>query len=200
MRVAVVGATGQVGTVMRKVLAERSFPVDDIRFLASARSAGSRLAWRGGEVEVEDAESADYRGVDIALMSVGADASREIAPRIAAAGRPGDRQLLGVENGPRRAPRRPRGQPRRAGPHPKGHRRQPQLHDDGRHAGAWPRCTARRDCDASWSRPTRRCRAPGSPAPASSRSSWQRPRRRRRGSPSTVPASTSRRRRCSPDR
>jgi aspartate-semialdehyde dehydrogenase len=86
MRVAVVGATGQVGTVMRTVLAERSFPVDDIRFLASARSAGSRLPWRGGEVEVEVAESADYRGVDIALMSVGADASRHIAPRIAAAG------------------------------------------------------------------------------------------------------------------
>ncbi len=86
MRVAVVGATGQVGTVMRTVLAERSFSVDDIRFLASARSAGSRLAWRGGEVEVEVAESADYRGVDIALMSVGADASRQISPRIAAAG------------------------------------------------------------------------------------------------------------------
>src|SRR5580693_4324115 len=86
MRVAVVGATGQVGTVMRAVLAERSFPVDDIRFLASARSAGSRLAWRGGEVEVEVAESADYRGVDLALMSVGADASRQISPRIAAAG------------------------------------------------------------------------------------------------------------------
>ncbi len=86
MRVAVVGATGQVGTVMRTVLAERSFPVDDIRFLASARSAGSRLPWRDGEVEVEVAESADYRGVDIALMSVGADASREISPRIAAAG------------------------------------------------------------------------------------------------------------------
>jgi aspartate-semialdehyde dehydrogenase len=86
MRVAVVGATGQVGKVMRSVLAERSFPVDDIRFFASARSAGSRLAWDGGEVEVEVAEGADYRGVDIALLSVGADASRQIAPEIAAAG------------------------------------------------------------------------------------------------------------------
>jgi aspartate-semialdehyde dehydrogenase len=86
MRVAVVGATGQVGKVMRSVLAERSFPLDDIRFLASARSAGSRLPWGEGEVEVEEAEGADYRGVDIALMSVGAEASRRISPRIAATG------------------------------------------------------------------------------------------------------------------
>ena len=86
MRVAVVGATGQVGKVMRSVLAERSFPLDDIRFFASARSAGSRLPWGDGEVEVEEAEGADYRGVDIALMSVGADASRQLSPRIAATG------------------------------------------------------------------------------------------------------------------
>jgi aspartate-semialdehyde dehydrogenase len=86
MRIAVVGATGQVGTVMRSVLAERSFPLDDIRFFASARSAGTRLPWRNGEVEVEVAEDADYRGVDIALMSVGADASRQISPRIAEEG------------------------------------------------------------------------------------------------------------------
>jgi len=86
MRIAVVGATGQVGTVMRSVLAERSFPLDDIRFFASARSAGTRLPWRDGDVEVEVAEDADYRGVDIALMSVGADASRQISPRIAEEG------------------------------------------------------------------------------------------------------------------
>jgi aspartate-semialdehyde dehydrogenase len=86
MRIAVVGATGQVGTVMRAVLAQRSFPVDDIRFLASARSAGTRLAWGDGEVAVEVADDADYGGVDVALVSVGADASRRIAPRIAAAG------------------------------------------------------------------------------------------------------------------
>jgi aspartate-semialdehyde dehydrogenase len=86
MRLAVVGATGQVGTVMRSVLAERAFPADEVRFFASARSAGSRLPWGDGEVEVEVAEGADYRGVDIALMSVGADASRAISPRIAKAG------------------------------------------------------------------------------------------------------------------
>ena len=86
MRVGVVGATGQVGTVMRRVLAQRAFPVDDIRFLASARSVGRRLAWADGEIEVEDAAAADYRGIDIVLMSAGATASRQLAPRIAAAG------------------------------------------------------------------------------------------------------------------
>ncbi len=86
MRIGVVGATGQVGTVLRAVLAERAFPVDDVRFFASARSAGIRLPWDGGEVEVEVAEGADYGGVDIALMSIGADASRRLAPAIAGAG------------------------------------------------------------------------------------------------------------------
>jgi aspartate-semialdehyde dehydrogenase len=86
MRLAVVGATGQVGKVMRLVLAERAFPADEVRFFASARSAGSQLPWAGTEIEVEVAEGADYRGVDIALMSVGADASLQLSPRIAAAG------------------------------------------------------------------------------------------------------------------
>src|SRR6202163_4295262 len=86
MRLAVIGATGQVGKVMRAVLAERAFPLDDVRFFASSRSAGCRLPWGDGEVEVEVAEEADYGGVDIALMSVGAQASRDIAPRIAGVG------------------------------------------------------------------------------------------------------------------
>jgi aspartate-semialdehyde dehydrogenase len=86
MRVGVVGATGQVGTVMRSVLAERAFPLDDIRYFASARSAGRRLPWADGEVDVEDADSADYAGIDIVLMSAGATASRVLSPRIATAG------------------------------------------------------------------------------------------------------------------
>jgi aspartate-semialdehyde dehydrogenase len=86
VRVAVFGATGQVGTVMRSVLAERDFPCDDIRFLASSRSAGRRLEWGGGEVEVEDAATANYGGIDIALFSIGAGASRDIAPRVASSG------------------------------------------------------------------------------------------------------------------
>ena len=65
MRIAVVGATGQVGTVMRRMLVERAFPVDEIRFLASARSAGSRLPWGDGDVVVEDAATADLTGIDV---------------------------------------------------------------------------------------------------------------------------------------
>ena len=57
MRIGVVGATGQVGGVMRTLLAERNFPIEQIRFFASARSAGSTLPWKGGEVTVEDAET-----------------------------------------------------------------------------------------------------------------------------------------------
>ena len=59
VRVGVVGATGQVGGVMRAVLAEREFPVDEIRFFASARSAGRTLPWHGDDVPVEDAATAD---------------------------------------------------------------------------------------------------------------------------------------------
>jgi aspartate-semialdehyde dehydrogenase len=84
--IGVFGATGQVGTVTRAILAHRSFPLDRIRYFASARSAGRRLPWDGGEVEVEDIATADLSGVDIALMSIGASASREHAPRVAAAG------------------------------------------------------------------------------------------------------------------
>jgi len=86
MRVAVVGATGQVGTVMRDILRERAFPVEEIRFFASARSAGSTLSWDGREIEVEDAATADFSGLDVALTSSGATSSKELAPRMAAAG------------------------------------------------------------------------------------------------------------------
>ena len=86
MRVAVVGATGQVGAVMRAVLAERRFPVDELRLFASARSAGRLLPFGDTELVVEDAATADPAGVDIALFSSGAAASRELAPRFAAAG------------------------------------------------------------------------------------------------------------------
>ncbi|MCW5954210.1 MAG: aspartate-semialdehyde dehydrogenase, partial [Propionibacteriaceae bacterium] len=86
MRVGVFGATGQVGAVMRTLLAERNFPVDDVRFFSSARSAGSNLAWKDGEVVVEDTATADFSGLDIALFSAGATMSRDYAPRVAAAG------------------------------------------------------------------------------------------------------------------
>ncbi len=86
MRVGIVGATGQVGGVMRAVLAERGFPVSHLRFFASERSAGQRLAWADTEVVVEEAGSADYRGLDIVLFSAGAATSRELAPVVASAG------------------------------------------------------------------------------------------------------------------
>jgi aspartate-semialdehyde dehydrogenase len=86
MRVGIFGATGQVGGVMRRLLGERDFEVDELRLFASARSAGRRLAWAGTELEVEDAATADYRGLDVALFSAGAAASRELSPAVAAAG------------------------------------------------------------------------------------------------------------------
>jgi aspartate-semialdehyde dehydrogenase len=84
--IGVVGATGQVGQVMRKLLEERDFPATSVRFFASARSQGKKLAFRGQEIEVEDAETADPSGLDIALFSAGATMSRVQAPRFAAAG------------------------------------------------------------------------------------------------------------------
>jgi aspartate-semialdehyde dehydrogenase len=86
MRVGVVGATGQVGGVMRRLLDERNFPVDEIRFFASSRSAGTTLPWKGAEIVVEDAEQADPRGLDIAVFSAGATSSRTLAPKFASAG------------------------------------------------------------------------------------------------------------------
>src|ERR1035438_3906830 len=86
MRVGVFGATGQVGAVMRSILAERRFPAGSVRFFASARSAGRTLRWSGGDVVVEDVVGADFTGIDIALFSCGAKTSLELAPSVAAAG------------------------------------------------------------------------------------------------------------------
>ncbi len=86
VNIGVVGATGQVGQVMRTLLEERDFPVSSVRFFASARSAGKKLPFRGQEIEVEDAASADPSGLDIALFSAGATMSRVQAPRFAEAG------------------------------------------------------------------------------------------------------------------
>lgn len=74
------GATGQVGGVMRQVLAEREFPAEQVRLFASARSAGRTLPWRGDEITVEDAATADYSGLDIVLFSAGKGTAKELAP------------------------------------------------------------------------------------------------------------------------
>ncbi len=86
--VGVFGATGQVGAVMRGLLESRRFPVDSVRFFASARSAGRTLPWGRADVVVEDsgADATDFAGIDIALFSNGAVNSRVQAPRVAAAG------------------------------------------------------------------------------------------------------------------
>jgi len=86
MRVGIVGATGQVGAVMLSILAERDFPVDELRLFASARSAGRTIAWKGRKIVVEDAATADYSGLDAALFSAGAGTSLQLAPEVAAAG------------------------------------------------------------------------------------------------------------------
>jgi aspartate-semialdehyde dehydrogenase len=86
MRIGIVGATGQVGRVMRSILAERQFPVTELRLFASERSAGRRLPWGDGEIEVEDADTADYSGLDVVLFSAGGGTSRALAPRVAEAG------------------------------------------------------------------------------------------------------------------
>jgi len=84
--VGVVGATGQVGTVVRQLLLERSFELADLRFFASARSAGTVIEWGDRQIVVEDAETADPTGLDIAIFSAGATLSKTQAPRFAAAG------------------------------------------------------------------------------------------------------------------
>ncbi|MGA9492632.1 MAG: aspartate-semialdehyde dehydrogenase [Mycobacterium sp.] len=86
LSIGVVGATGQVGQVMRTLLDEREFPATSVRFFASSRSQGRKLPFRGQEIEVEDAETADPTGLDIAVFSAGATMSRVQAPRFAAAG------------------------------------------------------------------------------------------------------------------
>ena len=81
-----VGATGQVGAVVRTLLAERGVPVGSVRFFASSRSAGSTLPWAGGQVVVEDTATADPSGLDVAIFSAGAATSRAHAQRFADAG------------------------------------------------------------------------------------------------------------------
>ncbi|MFD9814858.1 aspartate-semialdehyde dehydrogenase [Streptomyces sp. NPDC059080] len=86
MRIGIVGATGQVGGVMRGILAERQFPVEQLRLFASARSAGRTLPWQDTEITIEDAATADFSGLDIVLFSAGGSTSKALAPKVAAAG------------------------------------------------------------------------------------------------------------------
>lgn len=86
MKIGIVGATGQVGGVMRSILAERDFPLDELRLFASARSAGRTIEFGGADITVEDASTADYTGLDLALFSAGGSTSKELAPKVAGQG------------------------------------------------------------------------------------------------------------------
>lgn len=95
VHLALVGATGQVGAVMRRLLVERDFPVATVRYFSSARSAGTELPWEGRwdvvpaqprTIVVEDVATADLSGIDVALFSAGGSASKQHAPRFAEAG------------------------------------------------------------------------------------------------------------------
>src|SRR5512134_96636 len=77
---------GLVGGMMRELLAERGFPLASLRLFASARSAGSTIVFEGREIVVEDAESADFAGLDVVFFSAGGSTSRKLAPVAAAAG------------------------------------------------------------------------------------------------------------------
>jgi len=77
---------------MRTLLAERNFPLDELRFFASSRSAGKTIEWQGRSIVVEDADQADPTGLDIALFSAGATSSRALAPRFA------DRRVTVIDN------------------------------------------------------------------------------------------------------
>ena len=84
--IGLVGATGMVGNVMRSLLAEREFPHNELRFFASARSAGTTIDFAGSSIAVEDATTADPTGLDVVIFSAGASTSRALAPKFAAAG------------------------------------------------------------------------------------------------------------------
>ena len=86
MNVAILGATGAVGREMMKILAERSFPVEDLRLLASPRSAGQKLLWQGRELTVQPAEDSAFEGMDIVLGAAENDIAKRFAPAIVKAG------------------------------------------------------------------------------------------------------------------
>ena len=86
MNVAILGATGAVGREMMKILAERSFPVEELRLLASPRSAGQKLLWQGWELTVQPAEDSAFEGMDIVLGAAENDIAKRFAPAIVKAG------------------------------------------------------------------------------------------------------------------
>ncbi len=85
-RIGITGATGVVGEVALRILAERNIPVDELRLYASSRSAGRRVPWGGGEVTVEALDDARFDGLDVVLNATSSDLAREFVPRMVDAG------------------------------------------------------------------------------------------------------------------
>ena len=145
-RVAVVGATGNVGREMLNILEEVNFPVDKIHAIASRKSIGVEVYFGDQIVKCEDIEQFDFSKVDIVLMSVSGDLLQGMVAEDRR-GRPDrHRQFLGLADGPGRAADRAGGEPgrRRVGG-PQEHHRQPQLLD--RPAGGGAEAAARRGAD-----------------------------------------------------
>ncbi len=84
--IAIVGATGQVGTEVLKILDERKFPISNLRLFASSRSAGTKIQFQGEDITVENIDGANFQGIDIAIFSAGATASKTYAPQFAEVG------------------------------------------------------------------------------------------------------------------
>ena len=101
INVGIVGATGQVGGVLRTLLLEREFPLSNLRFFASSRSAGREIEFADRTITVEDATTADYAGLDVVIFSAGGATSRALADKVVAAGAIVIDKLLSVSDGPR---------------------------------------------------------------------------------------------------
>ena len=149
--IGVVGATGQVGQVMRRLLEERDFPATQVRFFASARSQGRKLAFRGQEIEVEDAETADPTRPGHRAVLGGRDDVAGAGAAVRRGRRDRDRQLVGLAQGPRRAAGGLRGQLRRDVANALDPSR--RASSPTRTARRWPRCRCSRCCTTrpSWS-------------------------------------------------
>ena len=179
LTVAVVGATGVVGRTMIQSSASASFPVGELRLLASGplgRPDASRST--AARIEIGEATPDAFDGVDIALFSAGADISRELAPGGRRPRRDGHRQLVRLADGPDDPARRVAGQPGRPRG-PPGHHRQPELLDDAARAGAHGAARQRSGSSGSSSTPTSPSRAPARDAIAELEAPDPGPRRRR---------------------
>ncbi len=136
LSVAIVGATGQVGTVMREILAERSFPIRDLRLFSSSRSAGTAIEFGGVDCHRRGRRDGGCRGHRRRPVLGRRDRQPRLRPALRRGRSRRHRQLQRLAQRPRGAARGERGQPARHRRAPQGHHREPELHHDGGDAGA----------------------------------------------------------------